>query len=491
MPRRQKWARRWVTATTWPVGIARTSWDYMWRTTPMWRYEATATLPDHLPGLLEYPAGVSFEDVQGHQDGYGPLFHRRYRTHIRASRLSPEQLMTEVKNDLNRPAPTTFARFQQIHGQPGPITVGNEFVVRMPGPWDGPVRVIGVGPRSFRLATLAGHLEAGQIEFRASPTDEGELAFEIESWARSSSWVVNVLYHRLRMAKEVQAHMWISFLEGVVRLAKGQMAGGIRIETERIGESDELVMGPPSVRRKVAELAAKSLNFNLDELTDATPATGWTVTDLCQPLPSEPPGMPVPRGSWDIARRLMRGYEFADPSIVRAYYDPRVPLKERNMLLRLQALGLARLFVGVRVGDVYEQTRHISGRSAHVWGWSYRTLQGHPEMGQMDWEVWKWLDDGEVEFRVHAVSRTGPIRNPLVRVGFWALRDRERRTFLESTKRRMRAFTELALTEKDGDRPIRHAAAAITARPNWMSDAAHDELARNLRDETGGFNDAS
>ena len=31
-------------------------------------------------------------------------------------------------------------------------------VVRMPGPWDGPVRVIAEDECSFRLATLAGHL---------------------------------------------------------------------------------------------------------------------------------------------------------------------------------------------------------------------------------------------------------------------------------------------------------------------------------------------
>jgi hypothetical protein len=36
------------------------------------------------------------------------------------------------------------------------------------------------------------------------------------------------------MAKEVQAHMWISFLERVVRLAGGRMDGGIELETERI-----------------------------------------------------------------------------------------------------------------------------------------------------------------------------------------------------------------------------------------------------------------
>ena len=49
----------------------------------------------------------------------------------------------------------------------------------MPGPWDGPVRVIDVGDRSFRLATLAAHLEAGQIEFRVSHDEL--ITFEIES----------------------------------------------------------------------------------------------------------------------------------------------------------------------------------------------------------------------------------------------------------------------------------------------------------------------
>ena len=44
----------------------------------------------------------------------------------------------------------------------------------------------------------------------------------------------------------------------------------------------------------------------------------------------------------------------------------------------------------------------------------------------------------------------------------------------------MRVFTELAVAREDVDRSIRQAADAITARPTWLSEAAHDELARNL-----------
>jgi uncharacterized protein (UPF0548 family) len=485
MPRRATRTRRWLTAATWPLGVTLTSWDYMWRTTPMRRREAPASLGSPLPELLTYPPGVAGEDVLGQEDGSGPLFHRRYRTRIRDSTLSPEQLMEKLQADLNRASPTKFARFQLVHGERGRLAVGDEYVVRMPGPWDGPVRVVDVSPRSFRLATLAGHLEAGQIEFRSSSDENKGIVFEIESWARSSSPLVNVLYHRLRMAKEVQAHMWISFAERVVRLAAGRMTGGIELETERIGtpagpSPDEVLLGSAKIRRTLGELPQKRLNFDVAALVDASPSSGWTTTDLRQPLPSEPPGAPVDGGSWQIARRLMSGYEFADPSIVRAYYDPAVPLERRNMLLRLQAFGVAH-FVGVRVGEVYDHTRELDGRTARIWGWNYRTLEGHVERGQMDWEVWKWLDDGRVEFRVHAVSRPARIPNLIIRVGFRLLRGHERQAFLESTKRRMRTFTELALASEDPDGAIRSAAANITARRVRGSDAAHDALAHSLR----------
>jgi hypothetical protein len=233
MPKRPSPTRRWLTAATWPLGVALTSWDYMWRTTVMRRREAPASLSSPLPPLLSYPTGVSSDEVQGQQDGYGPLFHRRYRTRIRDPQLGAAELMGELKADLNRGSPTKFARFQRVHGERGRLSVGDEYVVRMPGPWDGPVRVVDVGACSFRLVTLDGHLEAGQIEFRAGDEDS-EVVFEIESWARSSNAMVNLLYHRLRMAKEVQAHMWISFLERVVKLSGGRMTGGVELQTDRI-----------------------------------------------------------------------------------------------------------------------------------------------------------------------------------------------------------------------------------------------------------------
>jgi uncharacterized protein (UPF0548 family) len=244
--------------------------------------------------------------------------------------------------------------------------------------------------------------------------------------------------------------------------------------------NESSLLGPPRVRRRLAALPRKSLNFDPASLEHASPATGWTITDLCQALPSEPPGPPAAGGSWQIARGLMRGYDFADPSIVRAYYDPDEPLERRNMLLKLQALGVAHVYVGVRVGDVYDEVRELQDGNARVWGWYYRTLEGHVEMGQMNWEVWKWLGDGRVEFRVQAVARVAHIRNPLVRLGFYLLRERERHAFLNSTKRRMLTFTELALSDESTLDSIRDAAANLTARPARRAGSAHDTVARSV-----------
>lgn len=231
MPRRPSPTRRWLTAATWPVGVALTSWDYMWRITPLHRREVVEKdVAGHLPPAL--PDEIDHTEVQGPDRGAGPLFHRRYRTGIAEPRLGPRRLMSELKADLNRAAPTTFARFQRVLGDDGPLAVGHEFVVRMPGPWDGPVRVVAADELSFRLATLDGHLEAGQIEFRV--LEDEPMAFEIESWARSADRLADLLYHRAGMAKEVQLHMWISFLEGVVDLAGGRMTGGIAVDTRRV-----------------------------------------------------------------------------------------------------------------------------------------------------------------------------------------------------------------------------------------------------------------
>src|SRR5215211_4863051 len=218
MPRRPTLARNLAIAAHWPLGISLTSWRYMWRTTPMRRAEVEGSPGED--GAPPLPARVATDELQGTEDGSGALFHRSYRVRVRDPALSPEALVARIAADPDRVAPREFATFNKVQGDTGSMTVGDEYVVRMPGPWDGPVRVVAASPTSFRLATLTGHLEAGQIEFRAD-SDYRSLGFEIESWARSGDRFSDALYSHLRLAKEVQLHMWASVLGKVAKVARG------------------------------------------------------------------------------------------------------------------------------------------------------------------------------------------------------------------------------------------------------------------------------
>jgi hypothetical protein len=195
-------------------------------------------------------------------------------------------------------------------------------------------------------------------------------------------------------------------------------------------------LGDPGSLDALRALHCTQLNFDPSARAAMTRAAGWNVDDYRQPLPSEPSGPPVPGGTWERARELMLAYEFADPRIVRAVYVPDSALEARDMLLEARFLGL-RFHFGVRVGGVVDETCEADGREIRVWGWSYRTLQGHLEMGQMDYEVWKWLDTGEVEFRIHVVSRPARIPNPIIRLGFRLLGRRQQVRFAKRACERM------------------------------------------------------
>jgi len=238
-------------------------------------------------------------------------------------------------------------------------------------------------------------------------------------------------------------------------------------------------MNPHSPEAQLATLSGRPVNFDPEAVELDHPPAGWALDDRRQPLPAEPPGDPVPRGPWEIAARLIRGYEFADPSIVRARYDPDAPLLGRDMLLELRALGLVSVYVGVRVSDVWDDYQERDGRRARVFGWAYRTLEGHVEQGEMGWEVWKWLDTGEVEFHARAVSRTAPISNPVIWLGFHLLKRYERRLYLGSTDRRMRELTARALREASPADAVRHASSDLTARGGEHGEV-HDALAGHL-----------
>jgi hypothetical protein len=203
-------------------------------------------------------------------------------------------------------------------------------------------------------------------------------------------------------------------------------------------------LGGGDTERRLAELQGRSLNFRPETLS----GPGWEHDDYRQPLVSEQPGPPEPGGCWETAVALSHSYAFADPSLVEARYDPSVPLEQREMLLILHALG-ARIYAGVRVNDAGSELRSEDGHQAQVSFWSYRTLEGHVEAGQRDFEVWKRLDTGEVEFRTHAVSRPAET-NPIVQLGFRLLGRHKQVEFGCRACGRMALLTDAILRQPQG-----------------------------------------
>jgi Domain of unknown function (DUF1990) len=176
------------------------------------------------------PGGAS--DLQRPADGTGALYHRRYTVAYTDGALGPAELIATLLENLNAASPVEFSHFEPLRARNGDrLGVGDELVVRLPGPWDGPVRIVAVEDTCFRLATLRGHMEAGEIEFRAFGNEHGWTVFQIESWARSGDRMFRWLYDRLPIARELQLHMWSHFCERVVRIADGIVMTNVEMHT--------------------------------------------------------------------------------------------------------------------------------------------------------------------------------------------------------------------------------------------------------------------
>ncbi|MEX2550037.1 MAG: DUF1990 family protein [Nitriliruptoraceae bacterium] len=185
------------------------------------------------------------------------------------------------------------------------------------------------------------------------------------------------------------------------------------------------------------------MNFEPIAWEEAVSDPRWQVDRRCIALPSEAPGPPQPGGPFAVACGLLESYEMADPALVRAVYDAAAPLDGRDMLLVGRFYGL-RFPMGVRVGGVFDGPDEVDGAPVHRFVWHYRTLEGHLERGQMDYEVVKHLEDGRVEFRIAAYSQRGPIRNPIVRLGFAFFGRCTQLRFYARASERMRTLTAQA-----------------------------------------------
>ena len=232
--------------------------DHLWRRC---RIDETTLAVERLSEPAPLAAADDTTDdsaVQTARDGRGPLVMRTYEVRIQDAELAPAELLRRL---LERPGDLNDDRIAGFVRDDRPATdlvVGDELVVELPGPWNGPVRVARANESELLLQTLNGHMEAGQIRFDTighseRPDGLHDFTFRIRSWARGGNPTFTILHLGLPVAKELQTAMWVAMCDGATRVSGGRREGSIRVITEmleastpdgdRMGDALELVRG--------------------------------------------------------------------------------------------------------------------------------------------------------------------------------------------------------------------------------------------------------
>ena len=254
---------------------------------------------------------------------------------------------------------------------------GDEYIVRMPGPWDGPVRVVEVGVCGFGFMTLTG------TRRRARSPAPGERRAGATA-SRSSPGAQQRPFPRHVLAPEAgqgdPAPMWTSLL-----------GNGSSTCSRPVGRAAcDLTRGVGTYRRRARPVAARAGD---PERGWRTSATGVNSTPGARrvhagarlargrhdrALPRERPGPPAEGGAGRSAQAIA-STTTSPTRVERARRLRRDEPLERDMLL-------------IRFGRgptsasrwVYDEAP-ASSRTAGglVFGW-FRTLEGHFEQGQMN-----------------------------------------------------------------------------------------------------------
>ena len=92
--------------------------------------------------------------------GSGPMLQWRYFIDVARARRLPVLLMRKVQTHLSDFSFGLLADFERKDGPESLLKVGDEFHIKILGPWNGAVRVTDAGAIPFEFVTLEGHPEA-------------------------------------------------------------------------------------------------------------------------------------------------------------------------------------------------------------------------------------------------------------------------------------------------------------------------------------------
>ena len=151
--------------------------------------------------------------------------------------------------------------------------------------------------------------------------------------------------------------------------------------------------------------------------TPAPPAGASTTTKPT--CPPKPPARPRPPAPSPPPRTCCAATPSRRPTSSPAISTPPYPLEKRVMVLRAHFL-VFNFYFGVRVSEVTDEAcpRHARRDPSACGATATAPSKATSKKGQIDFTIHKNLTSGAVQFRIHAVSQPGQIRNPFYWVGF-------------------------------------------------------------------------
>jgi hypothetical protein len=223
-PRRARLGRMLFRVFGWAAGAPLASFRFLRRQRPI---EEVVRQAEETPSPL--PAADPDPTHREAHDGLGPVTHRLFRAEFENPRLPAERLIDVVAADPNVISPFEVLRFEKTHGERGDLREGDELLIRMAGPWNGPVKVTKRWEKGFRLAATSGHAQLGQLELRAKEHN-GAVRFEIQTRERSASGLFHLL-RQVGLVRRMQTHTWAHMLEAAAQLAGARPPKKIVVET--------------------------------------------------------------------------------------------------------------------------------------------------------------------------------------------------------------------------------------------------------------------
>lgn len=164
---------------------------------------------------------------------------------------------------------------------------------------------------------------------------------------------------------------------------------------------------------RLVHLHALGRNFP-EPVEEIGPEQGWHGYYSESVIAHSDPGPPEEEGPFERGRHAIANYEFSDPRIVIAHFDPDAALEGRRMLLEMRAVRVLHYLGGVVVGAV----RSDRTEEQTVFGFRYDTLEGHIEKGAEWFLLTKDHATGSIRFRIEASWRPGQFPNWWSRLGF-------------------------------------------------------------------------